>query len=204
MVCDAADFDNASAAAADRSCSSNGSADECDFTLTPAQLLGLAIRKRRSLMEERGDRDYRRELLHSHLIQHLCKTIGEGRAQARKARRRRQQQRRHWRKCSGEHRRSESEEDGRVPDSAGSQNSSPISGFESSVQNADGRPGRLRCWRATSVDLFSSDIEEEGKVSPRKRSRWDWTDEGCGENSDNCSLLVNVAEHKSGEVLKVG
>jgi len=56
--------------------------------MAPTQLLSLAIKKRRSLYESK-DRDYRKELLHTGMIQSLCKFLGEGRALRRRSRRRR-------------------------------------------------------------------------------------------------------------------
>jgi len=47
--------------------------------LAPTQLLSMAIKKRRSLYESK-DRDFRKELLHTGMIQTLCKFLGEGRA----------------------------------------------------------------------------------------------------------------------------
>lgn len=144
-------------------CSPSGSSDECDIALTPTQLLGLAIKKRRNLLDEK-ERDFRRELLHSHLIQNICKYLGENRAKVRR-------QRRSWRKFG---RRSEkkrvggSERDQVVPDSP-----SPISGFESTVQNGE----HSRHWRE---NLMNSDDNDECSElsSPRKRSRWDHCDNG--------------------------
>ncbi|CAK5023436.1 unnamed protein product [Meloidogyne enterolobii] len=57
-------------------------------TLTPVQLLALAIRKRRGLMDQKH-KDLRRELLHSGFIQILCKSLGESRAAKRRLRKRR-------------------------------------------------------------------------------------------------------------------
>ncbi len=56
-----------------------------DNSVTPTQLLSVAIKKRKSLMGTK-DRDLRQELLISGMIQNLCKHIGEERA-ARKRRR---------------------------------------------------------------------------------------------------------------------
>lgn len=59
-----------------------------DEELAPTQLLSLAIKKRRALYESK-DRDFRRELLHTGMIQSLCKFLGEGRALRRRSRRKR-------------------------------------------------------------------------------------------------------------------
>lgn len=64
-------------------------------TLTPVQLLSLAIRKRRSLMDQKH-KDLRLELLHTGVIQHLCKSLGESRAAKRRLRRRSRAKRRRW------------------------------------------------------------------------------------------------------------
>jgi hypothetical protein len=55
---------------------------------TPTQLLSLAIKKRRSLYEAK-EHDFRRELLHTGMIQTLCRFLGEGRARKRRRRRHR-------------------------------------------------------------------------------------------------------------------
>ena len=70
------------------SSSSCNSSCEDNEELTPTQLLSLAIKKRRALYESK-DRDYRRELLHTGMIQTLCKYLGEGRALRRRSRRKR-------------------------------------------------------------------------------------------------------------------
>jgi hypothetical protein len=57
-------------------------------TLTPVQLLALAIRKRRGLMDQKH-KDLRRELLHTGVIQLLCKSLGESRAAKRRMRKNR-------------------------------------------------------------------------------------------------------------------
>ncbi|KAL7073713.1 hypothetical protein ACQ4LE_007612 [Meloidogyne hapla] len=57
-------------------------------TLSPVQLLALAIRKRRGLMDQKH-KDLRRELLHTGVIQLLCKSLGESRAAKRRLRKRR-------------------------------------------------------------------------------------------------------------------
>ncbi len=56
-----------------------------DNSVSPTQLLSVAIKKRKSLMGTK-DRDLRQEILISGMIQNLCKHIGEERA-ARKRRR---------------------------------------------------------------------------------------------------------------------
>ena len=70
----------------------SASSSSCDDTaeefMTPTQLLSLAIKKRRSLYESK-DRDFRRELLHTGIIQTLCKYLGEGRALRRRSKRKR-------------------------------------------------------------------------------------------------------------------
>jgi hypothetical protein len=65
---------------------SSSSSDETD-ELAPTQLLSMAIKKRRSLYESK-DRDYRKELLHTGMIQSLCKFLGEGRALRRRSNKR--------------------------------------------------------------------------------------------------------------------
>lgn len=67
---------------------SSSSCDDTEELLTPTQLLSLAIKKRRSLYESK-DRDFRRELLHTGMIQTLCKVLGEGRALRRRSKRKR-------------------------------------------------------------------------------------------------------------------
>uniref|UniRef100_A0A914V5P2 Uncharacterized protein n=1 Tax=Plectus sambesii TaxID=2011161 RepID=A0A914V5P2_9BILA len=62
--------------------------DAVDVSLTPTQLLSLAIKKRRVLFSHK-ERDYRCELLHTALIQSLCKHLGESRANRRNLRKRR-------------------------------------------------------------------------------------------------------------------
>lgn len=62
--------------------------DATEYLLTPAQLLSMAIKKRRVLFSHK-ERDYRRELLHTSLIQSLCKHLGESRANRRHLRKRR-------------------------------------------------------------------------------------------------------------------
>jgi len=65
----------------------NSSSDENDECVPPTQLLSMAIKKRRSLYESK-DRDYRKELLHTGMIQSLCKFLGEGRALRRRSNKR--------------------------------------------------------------------------------------------------------------------
>jgi len=67
---------------------SSSSCDDTEEQVTPTQLLSLAIKKRRSLYESK-DRDFRRELLHTGMIQTLCKYLGEGRALRRRSKRKR-------------------------------------------------------------------------------------------------------------------
>jgi hypothetical protein len=62
--------------------------DAEDTLLTPTQLLSMAIKKRRVLFSNK-ERDYRCELLHTALIQSLCKHLGESRASRRHQRKRR-------------------------------------------------------------------------------------------------------------------
>lgn len=64
-----------------------GVPDIDDQMLTPTQLLSLAIKKRRSLYEGRGERDFRREILNTGMISKLCIYLGEGRAKRRRNRR---------------------------------------------------------------------------------------------------------------------
>ena len=80
---------------------SDSSSSDADAQLTPTQLLALAIRKRRSLIEDK-ERDFRRELLHTAVIQNLCKHLGENRAKARRRQRRprRRPQKRRWSETS--------------------------------------------------------------------------------------------------------
>lgn len=66
----------------------NKSEDAVNDSLTPTQLLSLAIKKRRVLFSHK-ERDYRCELLHTALIQSLCKHLGESRANRRHQRKRR-------------------------------------------------------------------------------------------------------------------
>jgi hypothetical protein len=70
------------------SSSSYSSSCEENEELTPTQLLSVAIKKRRALYEGK-DRDYRKELLHTGMIQSLCKFLGEGRALRRRSKRKR-------------------------------------------------------------------------------------------------------------------
>jgi len=62
---------------------------------SPTQLLSLAIKKRRSLYEAK-ERDFRRELLHTGMIQTLCRFLGEGRARRRRRRHRAGSKKRRW------------------------------------------------------------------------------------------------------------
>jgi hypothetical protein len=77
------------------------SSDDDSSAFSPTELLSLAIKKRRSLYEAK-ERDFRRELLHTGMIQSLCKHLGEGRAKRRRSRRhrsslkRRLQQQEQW------------------------------------------------------------------------------------------------------------
>ncbi|MFH4977734.1 hypothetical protein AB6A40_004443 [Gnathostoma spinigerum] len=74
-------------AASSEQCGFSPSSSEYDTDeMSPTQLLSVAIRKRRSVYNER-ERDFRRELLHTGLIQNLCKILGEGRARRRRHRR---------------------------------------------------------------------------------------------------------------------
>lgn len=68
------------------SCSSTSSSEVEFDGLNPTRLLSMAIRKRRNAYSRR-ERDLREELLHTSLIQSLCKFLGEGRARRRKHRR---------------------------------------------------------------------------------------------------------------------
>ncbi|CAJ0938895.1 unnamed protein product, partial [Mesorhabditis belari] len=68
------------------SCSSGSSQSDdetCRQPLTATQILAIAIQKRRALFNSK-ERDYRRELMHTTVIQTLCKHLGEGRAKRRR------------------------------------------------------------------------------------------------------------------------
>jgi len=62
---------------------------------SPTQLLSLAIKKRRSLYEAK-EHDFRKELLHTGMIQTLCRFLGEGRAKRRRRRYRAGSRKRRW------------------------------------------------------------------------------------------------------------
>lgn len=67
--------------------SSSCSSSENEYEdVNPTQLLSLAIRKRRAVYN-RKERDFRQELLHTGLIQSLCKYLGEIRVKKRRHRR---------------------------------------------------------------------------------------------------------------------
>ncbi|VDK49340.1 unnamed protein product [Gongylonema pulchrum] len=71
------------------SSSSSSSASDCEETgagTSPRKLLSLAIYRRRALFNSK-ERDLRLELLHTSLIQSLCKFLGERRAKRRHHRR---------------------------------------------------------------------------------------------------------------------
>ncbi|KAI1720490.1 Target Of Splicing [Ditylenchus destructor] len=68
------------------------------LSMTPTQLLSLAIKKRRSLYDSK-DYDFRRVLGNTAMISTLCKHLGEGRAKRRRNRRskrRHSSSRSHW------------------------------------------------------------------------------------------------------------
>ncbi|KHN72236.1 hypothetical protein Tcan_06472 [Toxocara canis] len=75
------------------SCSSASSSELELDEVNPTRLLSMAIKKRR-VAYSRKERDLREELLHTGLIQSLCKFLGEGRARRRKHRRSKQGRRR--------------------------------------------------------------------------------------------------------------
>jgi hypothetical protein len=114
--------------------SENWTANVNNYSLTPTQLLSLAIRKRRQLIEDKN-RDFRRELLHTSVIQELCKYLGTNRAKARRQRRpRRRHLKRRW---------SDKGYEQVVPDS--SRCFSPLDqfGYDSAVQeSSNGDDGR--------------------------------------------------------------
>jgi len=62
---------------------------------SPTQLLSLAIKKRKSLYEAK-EHDFRKELLHTGMIQTLCRFLGEGRARKRRRRHRNGSKKRRW------------------------------------------------------------------------------------------------------------
>jgi hypothetical protein len=62
--------------------------DALEMEVSPTQLLSMAIKKRRTLFG-RKERDFRKELLHTAMIQSLCKHLGESRASRRHHKRRR-------------------------------------------------------------------------------------------------------------------
>lgn len=64
-----------------------------DSSLTPTQLLSLAIKKRKELYQEKHN-DFRRELLHTGMIRLLCKHLGKDRASRKRSRRHRSEKRR--------------------------------------------------------------------------------------------------------------
>ena len=69
------------------SCYSSCSSSDNEYEeLNPTQLLSLAIKKRRAVYNRR-ERDFRQELLHTGLIQSLCKYLGEARVKRRRHRR---------------------------------------------------------------------------------------------------------------------
>lgn len=116
------------------------SSDDVDNSLSPTQLLALAIKKRRRLIEDK-DRDFRQELLHTSVIQSLCKYLGENRAKARRSKRR-QRRRPIKRRWSQE---GDDRSDQEVPDPdfhSFTPKNGDHSGFDSAVQS-NGVHGRL-------------------------------------------------------------
>lgn len=77
------DSDSSSGTSLYSSCSSSENEYE---EINPTQLLSLAIKKRRAVYN-RKERDFRQELLHTGLIQSLCKYLGEVRVRRRRHRR---------------------------------------------------------------------------------------------------------------------
>jgi len=69
---------------------SSSDSDPDALEMTPTQLLSLAIKKRRGLSSAK-DRDLRREVLQTSLIQNVCKYLGEFRARRRRRRSKRRQ-----------------------------------------------------------------------------------------------------------------
>jgi len=70
-----------------------------DAKVSPTKLLSLAIQKRRELYEARGERDYRKELLHGSMIRVLCKHLGSESRSANRRNRQRRRKRRHQSKA---------------------------------------------------------------------------------------------------------
>ncbi|KAL3085844.1 hypothetical protein niasHT_039008 [Heterodera trifolii] len=161
------------------SISSSGSADY-DVALSPTQLLAMAIKKRRHLLEDK-QRDYQRELLHSHLIQNLCKFLGEGRARVRRHRRsssrRKLVRRRRWDDDTS----GNGDERGQqvVPDDSRSPSSSPNpSGIvlESTVQSDANFGGDGGSRGPRWLNKRSSHSDDGGP--PMKRNRADSSEDG--------------------------